>query len=160
MVMDCRKWREQSMSNIEKTIDVQVPVHTAYNQWTQFESFPHFMEGVEEVRQITDTRTHWKAKIAGATREFDTEIVEQQPDRKIAWQTIEGPDQGGTVTFQPVGGDSTRVALSMQFTPEGATEKLGDATKLVEKRVEGDLKRFKEFIESRGTETGAWRGTV
>jgi uncharacterized membrane protein len=148
------------MSTIEKSIDVQVPVHTAYNQWTQFESFPNFMEGVEEVRQITDTRTHWKTKIAGASREFDADIVEQQPDQRIAWHSVQGPDQGGEVTFQPVGGDSTRVALAMQFTPEGMTEKIGDATKLVEKRVEGDLKRFKEFIESRGTETGAWRGSV
>jgi uncharacterized membrane protein len=148
------------MSTIEKSIDVQVPVHTAYNQWTQFESFPNFMEGVEEVRQITDTRTHWKTKIAGASREFDAEIVEQQPDQRIAWHSVQGPDLGGEVTFQPVGGDSTRVALAMQFTPEGMTEKIGDATRLVEKRVEGDLKRFKEFIESRGTETGAWRGSV
>jgi uncharacterized membrane protein len=148
------------MSTIEKSIDVQVPVHTAYNQWTQFESFPNFMEGVEEVRQLTDTRTHWKTKIAGAAREFDAEIVEQQPDRKIAWHSVQGPNQGGVVTFQPIGGDSTRVALSMDFVPEGAAEKLGDATKLVERRVEGDLKRFKEFIESRGTETGAWRGAV
>jgi uncharacterized membrane protein len=148
------------MSTIEKSIDVQVPVHTAYNQWTQFESFPNFMEGVEEVRQVTDTRTHWKTRVAGATREFDAEIVEQQPDRKIAWHSVQGPNQGGVVTFQPVGGDHTRVALSMDFAPEGATEKIADATKLVERRVEGDLKRFKEFIESRGAETGAWRGAV
>jgi len=148
------------MSTIEKTIDVQVPVHTAYNQWTQFESFPNFMEGVEEVRQVTDTRTHWKTKVAGATREFDAEIVEQEPDRKIAWHSVQGPNQGGVVTFQPVGGDRTRVALSMDYAPEGAAEKIADATKLVERRVEGDLKRFKEFIESRGTETGAWRGAV
>jgi uncharacterized membrane protein len=148
------------MSTIEKSIEVQVPVHTAYNQWTQFESFPNFMEGVEEVRQLTETRTHWKTRVAGATREFDAEIVEQQPDRKIAWHSVQGPNQGGVVTFQPVGGDSTRVALSMDFAPEGVTEKIGDATKLVERRVEGDLKRFKEFIESRGGETGAWRGAV
>jgi uncharacterized membrane protein len=148
------------VSTIEKSIDVQVPVHTAYNQWTQFESFPEFMEGVEEVRQITDTRTHWKTRIAGATREFDAEIVEQQPDQRIAWQTVQGPTQGGVVTFRPAGGDSTHVALVMEFTPEGTAEKLGDASKLVERRVEGDLKRFKEFIEARGTESGAWRGSV
>jgi uncharacterized membrane protein len=148
------------MSTIEKSIEVGVPLHTAYNQWTQFESFPEFMEGVEEVRQVTDTRTHWKTKVAGASREFDAEITEQRPDSRIAWHTVEGPDQGGTVTFQPAGADRTRVALTMEFTPQGATEKIGDATNLVERRVEGDLRRFKEFIESRGAETGAWRGTV
>jgi uncharacterized membrane protein len=148
------------VSTIQKSIDVQVPVHTAYNQWTQFESFPSFMEGVQEVRQLSDTRTHWKTKIAGATREFDAEIVNQEPDRRIAWRSVEGPNQGGEVTFQPEGTDRTRVALSMDFTPSDKTEKIGDATNMVERRVEGDLKRFKEFIESRGTETGGWRGTV
>ena len=118
------------------------------------------MEGVEEVRQITGTRTHWKTRIAGATREFDAEIVDQQPDQRIAWRSVQGPDQGGVVTFQPVGTDRTRVALMMEFTPSGTTEKIGDATNMVNRRVEGDLKRFKEFIESRGSETGAWRGTV
>jgi uncharacterized membrane protein len=148
------------MSTIEKSIDVRVPVHAAYNQWTQFESFPNFMEGVQEVRQLTDTRTHWKTRIAGATREFDAEIVDQQPDQRIAWRSVQGPNQSGVVTFQPVGTDRTRVALTMEFTPSDTTEKIGDATKMVDRRVEGDLKRFKEFIESRGSETGAWRGTV
>jgi uncharacterized membrane protein len=148
------------VSTIQKSIDVQVPVHTAYNQWTQFESFPHFMEGVEEVRQVSDTRTHWKTKIAGATREFDAEIVEQEPDQRIAWRSVQGPNQGGVVTFQPEGGNRTRVALMMDFVPSDTTEKIGDATNMVERRVEGDLKRFKEFIESRGTETGGWRGSV
>ena len=148
------------MSTIQKSIDVQVPVHTAYNQWTQFESFPNFMEGVEEVRQLSNTRTHWKTRIAGATREFDAEIVDQEPDQRIAWRSVEGPNQAGVVTFQPEGTDRTRVALSMDFTPSDTTEKIGDATNMVERRVEGDLKRFKEFIESRGTETGGWRGSV
>ena len=148
------------MSTIQKSIDVQVPVHTAYNQWTQFESFPNFMEGVEEVRQLSNTRTHWKTRIAGATREFDAEIVDQEPDQRIAWRSVEGPNQAGVVTFQPEGADRTRVALSMDFTPSDTTEKIGDATNMVERRVEGDLKRFKEFIESRGTETGGWRGSV
>jgi uncharacterized membrane protein len=148
------------MSTIEKSIDVLVPVRTAYNQWTQFESFPEFMEGVEEVRQVTDTRTHWRTKVAGTTREFDAEIIEQQPDRKIAWHTVDGPDQGGAVTFQPSGAAGTRVGLTLQFSPQGVAEKIGDATKLIERRVEGDLERFKEFIESRHAETGAWRGTV
>jgi uncharacterized membrane protein len=148
------------VSTIEKSIDVDVPVHTAYNQWTQFESFPEFMEGVEEVRQITDTRTHWKVRVAGATREFDAEIVDQEPDQRIAWQSVEGPNQGGVVSFRPAGSDRTQVALAMAFSPEGTAEKLGDASKLVERRVEGDLKRFKEFIEARGSESGAWRGSV
>jgi uncharacterized membrane protein len=148
------------VSTIQKSIDVQVPVHTAYNQWTQFESFPNFMEGVEEVRQLSNTRTHWKTRIAGATREFDAEIVDQEPDQRIAWRSVEGPNQAGVVTFQPEGTDRTRVALSMDFTPSDTTEKIGDATNMVERRVEGDLKRFKEFIESRGTETGGWRGSV
>ena len=148
------------MSTIQKSIDVQVPVHTAYNQWTQFESFPNFMEGVEEVRQLSNTRTHWKTRIAGATREFDAEIVDQEPDQRIAWRSVEGPNQAGVVTFQPEGTDRTRVALSMDFTPSDTTEKIGAATNMVERRVEGDLKRFKKFIESRGTETGGWRGSV
>ncbi len=148
------------MSTIQKSIDVQVPIHTAYNQWTQFESFPNFMEGVQEVRQLSDTRTHWKTKIGGATREFDAEIVDQEPDQRIAWRPVQGPNQGGVVTFQPEGTDRTRVALMMDFTPSDTTEKIGDATNMIERRVEGDLKRFKEFIESRGSETGAWRGTV
>jgi uncharacterized membrane protein len=148
------------VSTIQKSIDVQVPVHTAYNQWTQFESFPNFMEGVEEVRQLSNTRTHWKTRIAGATREFDAEIVDQEPDQRIAWRSVEGPNQAGVVTFQPEGTDRTRVALSMDFTPSDTTEKIGAATNMVERRVEGDLKRFKEFIESRGTETGGWRGSV
>jgi uncharacterized membrane protein len=148
------------MSTIQKSIDVQVPVHTAYNQWTQFESFPEFMEGVDEVRQISDTRTHWKTRVAGATREFDAEIVDQEPDQRIAWRSTQGPNQGGVVTFQPEGADRTRVQLMMDFTPSDTTEKIGDASKMVERRVEGDLKRFKKFIESRGTETGAWRGNV
>ena len=147
------------MSTIQKSIDVQVPVHTAYNQWTQFESFPNFMEGVEEVRQLSNTRTHWKTRIAGATREFDAEIVDQEPDQRIAWRSVEGPNQAGEVTFQPEGTDRTRVALSMDFTPSDTTEKIGDATNMVERRVEGDLKRFKKFIESRGTETGGRGGS-
>jgi uncharacterized membrane protein len=148
------------MTVIDKTIEVNVPVHTAYNQWTQFESFPSFMEGVEQVRQLTDTRTHWKTNIAGVEREFDAEITRQEPDECVAWRSLDGPDQAGTVTFQPIGADKTLVNVSMDFRPEGVVEKAGDATKLVERRVAGDLERFKEFIEHRGTETGAWRGTV
>ncbi len=148
------------MSVIEKSIEVDVPVRAAYNQWTQFEAFPHFMEGVERVDQLTDTRTHWKTKIAGVAREFDAEITRQEPDHRIEWCSLDGPDQMGTVTFQPIGADRTLVNLAMQFRPEGVAEKLGDATNIVERRVEGDLERFKEFIEQRGQETGGWRGNI
>jgi len=149
-----------STSTIEKAVEVNVPVHTAYNQWTQFETFPQFMAGVEEVHQVTDTQLHWRTEIAGVTREFDAEIVAQEPDQRVSWHTTDGPDQGGTVTFQSVEPGTTRVALAMEFTPEGFAEKVADAINLVERQVEGDLQRFKEFIEERGMETGEWRGSV
>jgi uncharacterized membrane protein len=148
------------MSTIEKSVEVAVPLRTAYNQWTQFESFPEFMDGVEDVRQISDTRVHWRTRIAGVTREFDTEIIDQQPDRRIAWHTIGGTEQAGVVIFEPVTDAITRVALAMEFAPEGMAEKVADATKVVDRRVKGDLERFKTYIESRGTETGEWRGSV
>ncbi|HEV2087495.1 MAG TPA: SRPBCC family protein [Cryptosporangiaceae bacterium] len=148
------------MSTIERSIDVRVPISTAYNQWTQFESFPQFMEGVESVQQVTDTKTHWKTSIGGITREFDAEITEQRPDERIAWAAVDGPDQGGVVTFEPLGPDTTRVNLVMKYEPEGVTEKVGDALGLVERRVQSDLERFRDFIESTGVETGAWRGEV
>jgi uncharacterized membrane protein len=151
---------KMSTSTIEKAVEVNVPVRTAYNQWTQFETFPQFMEGVEDVRQVTDTQLHWRTKIMGVTREFDAEITDQEPDRRVSWHTTEGPAQGGTVTFQPVNPGTTRVALAMEFEPEGMAEKIADATNMVERRVEADLRRFKEFIEEHGTETGAWRGSV
>jgi uncharacterized membrane protein len=118
------------------------------------------MEGVERVEQLTDMRTRWKTRIAGVTREFDAEITRQEPDLRIEWTSLDGPDQMGTVTFRPIGDDRTLVNLAMQFRPEGVTERVADATNLVERRVEGDLERFKEFIEHRGKETGGWRGNV
>jgi uncharacterized membrane protein len=148
------------MSVIEKSIEVGVPVRTAYNQWTQFETFPHFMEGVQQVEQISETRTHWKTKIAGVSREFDAEITRQEPDERIEWCSLDGPDQMGAVTFRPINSDKTMVSLSLQFRPEGLAEKVADATNLVERRVTGDLERFKDFIEQNGTETGAWRGSI
>jgi uncharacterized membrane protein len=148
------------MSVIEKTIEVNVPVRTAYDQWTQFESFPHFMEGVERVEQLSESRTHWRTKIAGVTREFDAEIIRQEPDERIEWRSLDGPDQAGAVTFQPIGTERTLVQLAMQLRPEGLAEKAGDATGIVERRVQGDLERFKEFIETRGTQTGSWRGEI
>jgi uncharacterized membrane protein len=152
--------RGSGMSTIEKSVEVAVPVRRAYNQWTQFESFPEFMDGVEEVRQITGKLVHWRTKMAGVAREFDAEIIEQHPDRRIAWRTTDGPDQGGVVTFEPLTEGTTRVALAMEFQPEGLAEKIADATNMVERRVQRDLEHFKEYIESRGTESGAHRGSV
>ena len=148
------------MSTVEKSIEVEVPVSTVYNQWTQFEEFPRFMEGVERVTQLDDTRLHWVAQIAGATREWDAEIVDQQPDQRIAWRSIDGAGNGGIVTFQPVSASTTRVNLQMEFEPEGLAETIGDKLGFVSKQAEGDLKRFKSFVEERGRETGAWRGEV
>ncbi len=148
------------MSTIEKTIDVGVPVRTAYDQWTQFESFPQFMEGVESVQQLDDKRLHWKAEIAGVEREWDAEIVDQTPDERVTWRATSGSKNDGTVSFAAEGADQTQVTLRLEFEPEGVAEKAGDMLHIVESRVQGDLKRFKSFIEERGTETGAWRGDV
>lgn len=148
------------MSQHEHTVEVDVPVRTAYDQWTQFEEFPRFMEGVDEVTQITDTRTHWVTNIGGVKREFDAEITKQTPDQRIAWRAIDGPEQTGAVTFEPLGPDRTKVLLLMEVDPEGLAENVGEKTGVLEARVSGDLERFKEFIESRGTETSAWRGEV
>ncbi|MEO7863078.1 MAG: SRPBCC family protein [Nitrospirales bacterium] len=148
------------MSMIQKSIEVNVPVKTAYNQWTQFEEFPKFMEGIEQVTQINDTRLHWKASIAGQAEEWDAEITEQIPDQRIAWTSKGGAMNTGLVTFYPVSDAKSKLTLQMEYVPSGAIEKMGDAMGLVTKRVEGDLKRFKDFIETRGRETGEWRGTV
>ena len=148
------------METIEKSIEVNVPVNTVYNQWTQFEEFPRFMEGVEEVQQLNDKQLHWKAKIAGKAKEWDAEILEQKPDQRISWQSTTGAKNSGLVNFFPVGTSTTRITLTLNYEPEGAIEKMGDAVGVVSSRVEGDLKRFKEFIESRGQETGAWRGEI
>ncbi|HYT09640.1 MAG TPA: SRPBCC family protein [Mycobacteriales bacterium] len=148
------------MSTVEKSIDVDVPVRTAYNQWTQFESFPEFMEGVDRVDQTSDTSTHWVTSIAGVGREFDAQITEQIPDERVAWTSVDGPKQAGVVTFHRIDTGTTRVMLQMDFEPEGVAENVGDKLGIVGRRVEGDLERFKKFIESRGAETGAWRGQV
>ena len=148
------------MASIEKSIDVNVPVRTAYNQWTQFEQFPQFMEGVHEVQQIDDKRLHWRAKVGGKEEEWYAEIVEQIPDQRISWRSTTGATNAGTVTFQPLGANRTRVMLKLEYEPEGVVENVGDALGFVSRRVEGDLERFKKFIESRGTETGAWRGEI
>jgi uncharacterized membrane protein len=148
------------MASIEKSIEVRVPVHTAYNQWTQFEDFPRFMEGVQEVRQIDDTHLHWRAKIGGKEEEWDAVITEQVPDDRIAWRNSSGAHNAGVITFHKLDDQRTKLMLQIDYEPHGATEKMGSALGMVERRVEGDLERFKEFIETRGAETGAWRGEV
>ncbi len=146
-------------ASVEKAIDVEVPVQTAYNQWTQFEDFPQFMDGVKEVRQLDDTRLHWVAEVGGRRREWDARITEQVPDHVIAWRSEAGEENAGMVQFEPVNGH-TRVILRMEYEPSGMMETVGDKAGFVSRQVEGDLKRFKEFIEHRGRETGAWRGSV
>lgn len=148
------------MEKIQKSIEVNVPLHTAYNQWTQFEEFPRFMEGVKEVRQIDAKRLHWHAEIMGKDIEWDAEITQQTPDRIICWQSTTGAANNGAVRFEPLADNKTRITLDLEYEPKGAAEKVGDTLGVVSSRVEGDLKRFKEFIEHRGTETGAWRGEV
>jgi uncharacterized membrane protein len=148
------------MATFEKAIDIDVPVSSAYNQWTQFEQFPQFMEGVEEVRQLDDRRLHWVADIAGGREEWDATITRQEPDRCIAWESEAGARNRGMVTFQQLDDDRTRVTLLMEYEPGDLIEKVGDALGFVSRRVTGDLERFKEFIEGRGLETGAWRGVI
>ena len=147
-------------TRIEKSLVVDVPVSVAYNQWTQFEEFPHFMGGVSQVRQLDDQRLEWVAEIAGVRRQWEARIVEQVPDRKVAWAATEGATNAGAVTFEPAGPDSTHVHLSLEYEPEGLVEKAGDALNIVENRAEKDLERFKAFIEAEGYATGAWRGSV
>jgi len=148
------------VSEIRESIEVDVPVSVAYNQWTQFEEFPRFMEGVEEVRQVTDESLTWRGEIAGLERHWATRITEQVPDERIAWVGVEGEKLDGTVDFEPLGDDRARVSLTMVFEPDDALEKAADLLKVVEGRVKGDLERFKAFIEAEGRETGAWRGEI
>lgn len=149
------------MSKVEQTIDVDVPLRNVYDQWTQFEEFPNFMEGVENVRQIDDRHCHWQTKVAGVRREFDTEIVDQLPDQRIAWRTTGGDvQQIGVVSFQPLDEAHTRVRLAMDVEPTGMAEKAADAMGILDRRVKGDLKRFKGFIEEHGDATGGWRGRL
>jgi len=148
------------MSVVEKSIEINVPVNTAYNQWTQFEEFPKFMEGVKEVKQTDDTHLRWKAEIAGKEKEWDAEITEQIPDERIAWRAREGAMNAGVVTFHRLSDKKSKVMLQMEYDPEGIVENVGDAVGVVSQRVLGDLERFKRYIENRGHETGAWRGSV
>jgi uncharacterized membrane protein len=149
-----------SPHTIEASIEVAVPVSTAYNQWTQFEEFPAFMQGVEEVRQLDDTRLHWVASVAGRRAEWDAKILEQHPDRQISWISEDGKKTRGTVTFEPLGESRTLVHLALGYRAEGFVEALGSAAGLDRRRIQGDLARFKELIEARGTESGAWRKDI
>ncbi|MDQ0380082.1 SRPBCC family protein [Amycolatopsis thermophila] len=149
------------MSTITESVDVDVDVRTAYNQWTQFESFPEFMEGVEQIRQLDDTHTHWVTKIGGAKREFDATITEQHPDERVAWRSDNGPNHAGVITFHRIDDRKTRVTAQMDIDPEGFVENVADRLGILDRRVHGDMERFKAFIEKRGgQETGAWRGDV
>jgi uncharacterized membrane protein len=148
------------MASVVESIDVNVPLSTVYNQWTQFEEFPRFMEGVQSVTQTDDTHLHWVAEVGGAEREWDAEITEQHPDERVAWRATSGAQNAGVVTFHHIDDDTTRVTLQMDVEPDGLVENVGTALGFLDRRVKGDLERFKEFIESRGSETGAWRGEV
>jgi uncharacterized membrane protein len=148
------------VASTTQSIEVNVPVRTAYNQWTQFEEFPQFMEGVKKVTQKDDTHLHWVAEVAGDEKEWEAEITEQHPDERVAWRNTEGARNAGVVTFHRIDENVTRVTVQMDYEPEGIMESAGDAIGMLDRRVQGDLERFKEFIEGRGVETGAWRGEV
>jgi uncharacterized membrane protein len=149
------------MSTIEESVEVAVPVSTAYNQWTQFEEFPRFMDGVERIEQRTPTLTHWVTSVGGKRREFDAEITEQIPDERVAWTTVAGEArQAGVVTFHRLDPTHTKVMLQMEHDPQGIADTVGDKLGFVRHQAKGDLHRFKSYIESRGSETGAWRGQV
>jgi ribosome-associated toxin RatA of RatAB toxin-antitoxin module len=147
-------------TRVEKSILVNVPVSVAYNQWTQFEDFPHFMNGIKKVTQLSDNRLEWVAELAGVKRQWEAKVLEQVPDRKVAWAATEGATNAGEVTFEDLGGGQTRVNLNLEYEPEGLVEKIGDKLNVVDNQTEGDLERFKAFIEAEGYATGAWRGTI
>ena len=147
-------------TRVEEHIQVQVPVRTAYDQWTQFEDFPHFMGGVKEVRQLDDRRLHWTAEIAGVRREWEAEVLEQVPDSKVAWAATSGATNAGAVRFEPVGPDATTVYLTLEYEPEGLVEQAGDKLGVVQRQVKSDLERFKRLVEDQGYATGAWRGEI
>ena len=147
------------MGKVKHSIDVEVPVRVAYDQWTQFESFPEFMDGVQQVIQEDDTTLDWTAKIAGKEKHWTAKITEQIPDQRIAWQSVTGAPNGGVVMFESLGADRTRIDLQLEAEPEGAVESAGDAMGFLDREVEGDLERFKDFVEQHG-QTGAWRGEI
>jgi uncharacterized membrane protein len=148
------------MQTIEKSIEVDAPIKQVYNQWTQFEDFPRFMEGVEEVRQTDDKHLHWVAKVGGRKKEWDAEIVEQVPDERISWRSISGTPNSGVVHFRPTDHEHTQITLKLSYEPETMMEKIGGALGVTSGRVEADLRHFKDFIQQRATETGSWRGEI
>ena len=148
------------MTRVEKSIDVDQPITKVYNQWTQFEDFPTFMGGVDEVEQLDARHLRWTASVAGVERTFDTEIIEQKPDEQIAWRTEDGEDHTGAVTFEELGPNSTRVNVVMSYRPENWVEKVADALNIIDRRVGNDLERFKRLVEDETMETGAWRGRI
>lgn len=148
------------MTTVEESIEVEAPIRQTYDQWTQFETFPQFMEHVEEVRQIDDTHLHWKAKIGGKLQEWDAEVTEQHPDERVAWRSTGGATHAGVVTFHRIDDTHTKVMLQLDAEPRTTVEKIGDKLGMLDREAKADLKRFKAFIESRGAETGAWRGDV
>jgi uncharacterized membrane protein len=148
------------MERVTKTFEIDAPVRAVYNQWTQFEEFPRFMDGVKEVRQLDDTHLHWRASIAGKDKEWDSEIVEQVPDQRIAWRSTSGAPNAGTVRFEPLNKERSRVHLTMEYEPKGFIENVGDAVGILDRKVEKAVEDFKRLIERRGQETGAWRGEV
>jgi uncharacterized membrane protein len=148
------------MSTIEESIDIDVPIRTAYDQWTQFEEFPSFMEGVESVTQLDDTHLHWVAEFGGARREWDAVVTEQHPDERVAWTSTTGTSNAGVVTFHKLDDTKTRVMLQLDVDPEGFVEHAGDTLGFIRRRASGDLGRFKNLIESRGAASGGWRGEV
>jgi uncharacterized membrane protein len=148
------------MATVLESIDVNVPLSQTYNQWTQFEEFPRFMEGVESVRQIDDTTVHFTTEVAGIRREFDARITEQVPDDTISWESIDGPRNSGTISFRPLSSTETRVTVNLTWEPQTALEHVGASAHLDDRQVKKDLEHFKEFIEGREVETGAWRGNI
>jgi len=148
------------MAQIIETVDVDVPVTTAYDQWTQFETFPQFLSYVKEITQQDATHNHWTVNIGGVQREFDTVVTEQLPDERVAWTTVEGKDHAGVVTFHKLGPSKSRVTVQLDWEAESLVEKVGAALNIDDHAIKKDLKQFKEFIESRPSETGAWRGDV
>lgn len=148
------------MSTATRSVDVNVPISTAYDQWTQFEEFPKFMEDVESVHQLDDRHLHWKVKIAGVEREFDAEITEQHLEERVAWRSTNGVDQAGVVTFHKLADDATRVTLQLEMEPDGMAEAVAEKTGMVSRAAERDMENFKEFIEARGTASGSWRGDI
>lgn len=148
------------MSTVRAEIDIELPISTVYNQWTQFETFPQFMSGVDAVRQVDDTHTHWEVSLAGVSREFDAEIVEQTPDERIAWNSTAGEEHAGVVTFHRLSDDTTKVTLQLTWQPQGAVERIGSLLQIDDIQIDRDLRSFKDLIEHNGFEGGAWRGSV